>query len=120
MTHFIINAVEKNFLYISDKVEPVAQQALILLAKTISKVVFRVQFFFTDSRNEKSILIKRVSKALDLDSLGTWVISTLTREKDLKTKGLELIDEFYDLVKNESNVFKAFKGTWEILKINFE
>ncbi|MGL4347903.1 MAG: hypothetical protein ACRCSV_00370 [Chlamydiales bacterium] len=115
MTHSIITSAEKKFVYISNKVEIVAKQALILLAETISKLVFRIQFFLTEHPRQEKKLINQVSNALGQTYIWNW-----TRENDLRNLGLRLIDDFYFCVSNQGNVSKAFRGTWEILKIKID
>lgn len=111
MIHALIHVAEENFIYIATKVEKVAKQALILLAKTISKVAYRVQFFFAKDRSEQRKLAHRVYKALG-DSASPEVYLPFF---NLKNLGLNKINDFYDLQGTRSSISYAFRGTWEIL-----
>lgn len=111
MINPLIHAAEENFIYIATKIENTAKQALILLGKTISKIVYRVQFFFASERNEQRQLVHRVFNALG-DSVPSTVYLPFT---NLKNLGLNKINDFYDLEATRANICYAYKGTWEIL-----
>lgn len=104
-------ATEENFVYIATRIENIAKQALILLAKTISKILYRVEFFFTNERNEQRELVNRVFNALG-DSTPPTVYFPLT---NLKKLGLDKINDFYDLKGTRFNICHAYRGTWQIL-----
>lgn len=107
----LIHAAEDNIVYISAKVDNVAKQALILLAKTISKLVYKVHFLFANNRTEQRELVKRVFNALGDCALPIVYVPFI----NLKSLGLEKINDFYDLKATGSNILYAFRGTWEIL-----
>lgn len=111
MINPLIHAAQENFVYIATKIENVAKQALILLAKTISKIVYRVQFFFASDRNEQRELVHRVFNALS-DSAPPTVYLPFT---NLKNLGLKKINDFYDLEGTRFNICYAYRGTWKIL-----
>ncbi len=111
MINTLIHAAEENFVYIATKIENVSKQALILLAKTISKIVYRIQFFFASDRNEQRKLVLQVYKAFG-DIPSPTIYWPYTNVKNL---GLRKINDFYDLEGTRSNISYAFRGTWEIL-----